>query len=131
MSMQNNTPSSSDATVVEQTALKRPSSSIKLSFDTEEETSLLHWALTDLKEKLSGIAADSLAAKNLWQFTEYTGHIKVVDELLENLFVSLNNKVKRFDLYSRGIDKKQHDEASHAEFRQQQAKFKERFGWDE
>lgn len=131
MSVQSNISSSSDATVVEQTALERPSSSIKLSFDTDSETTLLHWALTDLKAKFYQIATDSLAARDLWQFTEYSGHIQVVDELLENLFVSLNNKVERFDLYSRGIDKKQHDEETHAEFRRQRDKFKERFGWDE
>ena len=134
MSLQSNTPSSSDANVVEQTALrrtKRSSSSIELSIEPGTETSLLHWALTDLKETLHEITTKNLVDRNLASFVEHTAYIQVVDDMLDTIFAQLNSKFKEALHVNAGIDHEQHWKDEFAAQDIEVEKLRERFGWDE
>lgn len=121
MSTQSNTSFRSGTTAVERTVIP---SALTLHFDYGFQLELLHWALSDLKQRFYNEIADHIGQRRALSYVETMSNIQEIDSMLSDMFAVVNHT--HADL-AHGEDKVYRDED---ELQKQACELAQKLGWE-
>ena len=119
----------SGANDVEQTVNRSSLYSINIEVDLATQFTVLHWALTELKDKLYEDCADSLAAHDLLQYQDHVSSISSLNEMLDHLVLGLHKKYEQLLDLHEGNDPIEGQQKLTEARKCERQKLAKRFGW--